>query len=105
MIPEESATAEHPVEHATAGTILHAMVIDDQSETRIVIGRLCDPRDPERPWWWQSSMKVEGTEVIVAGFATSESDAILEAAASSLQFRSATTPEPPAVRKTGADWE
>ncbi len=81
------------------------MVIDDQSETRIVIGRLCAPSDPERPWWWQSSMKVEGNEVTVAGFATSESDAILEAAASSLQFRSATTPEPPNVRRTGADWE
>lgn len=81
------------------------MVIEPQSETRIVIGRLCAPSDPERPWWWQSSMKVEGNEVTVAGFATSESDAILEAAASSLQFRSATTSEPPTVRRTGADWE
>ena len=105
MIPEESATAEHPVVRATTGSILHAMVIDDQSDTRIVIGRLCDPRDPERPWWWQSSMRVGGTEVTVAGFATSENDAILEAAASSLQFRSTATPEPPAERKTGADWE
>ncbi len=50
-------------------------------------------------------MKVEGNEVTVAGFATAESDAILEAAASSLQFRSATTPEPPPARRTGADWE
>jgi hypothetical protein len=105
MIPEESARADRQVEHATAGAILHAMVIDDQSETRIVIGRLCDPSDPARSWWWQSSMKVGGNEVTVAGFATTENDAILEAAASSLQFRSATTPEPPAVRKTGADWE
>ena len=50
-------------------------------------------------------MKVEGNEVIVAGFAASESDAILEAAASSVQFRSATAPEPPAVRRTAADRE
>jgi hypothetical protein len=81
------------------------MVIDDQSETRIVIGRLCDPSDPARPWWWQSSMKVEGSEVTMAGLALSESDAILEATASSLQFRSATTPEPATVRRSGADWE
>jgi hypothetical protein len=81
------------------------MVIDPQSETRIVIGRLCAPSDPGRPWWWQSSMRVDGNEVTVAGFATTESDAVLEAAASSLQFRSATTAQPPPALRTGADWE
>ena len=105
MIPEESLMAGEPFERGSTGAILHAMVIDDQSETRIVIGRLCAPSDPERPWWWQSSMTVGGNDVTVAGFAMTESDAILEAAASSLQFRSATTPEPPVVRQTGADWE
>ena len=81
------------------------MVIEPQSETRIVIGRLCAPSDPSRPWWWESTMKVDGSEVTVAGFATTENDAILEAAASSLQFRAATTPEPSTARRTGADWE
>ena len=81
------------------------MVIDPLSETRIVIGRLCAPSDPGRPWWWQSSMKVDGNEVTVAGFATTESDAVLEAAASSLQFRAATTSGPRPVSRTGADWE
>jgi hypothetical protein len=81
------------------------MGIELQSETRIVIGRLCAPSDPERPWWWQSSTTIEGTDITVAGVARTESDAILEAAASTLQLRLATSPEPAIPRRTGADWE
>jgi len=63
------------------------MGIELESETRIVVGRLQAPTDPDRPWWWQSSTTVDGTELTVAGFARSESDAILEAAASTLDLQ------------------
>lgn len=56
------------------------------SETRILIGRLCAPSDPQRPWWWQSSTTVDGTELIVGGFAATEQAAILEAAASTIDL-------------------
>ena len=56
------------------------------SETRILIGRLCAPSDPERPWWWQSSTTIDGAELIVGGFAPTEQAAILEAAASTIDL-------------------
>jgi hypothetical protein len=65
------------------------MGIELLSETRIVVGRLGAPADPDRPWWWESSTKGDGVEMIVAGFARTESDAILEAAASTLDLRAA----------------
>lgn len=67
------------------GHILRGMGIELQSETRIVIGRLCAPSDPERPWWWETSTKIGGSEITVAGLAPTESDAILAAAATALQ--------------------
>ena len=65
------------------------MGIELESETRIVIGRLGAPRDPELPWWWQSSTKIDGVDHTVAGFARTESDAILDAAARTLDLRAA----------------
>jgi hypothetical protein len=65
------------------------MGIELESETRIVVGRLCSPTDPDRPWWWESSTKLDGVDITVAGFARTESDAILEAAASTLDLRAA----------------
>ena len=62
------------------------MGIELESETRIVVGRLPAPTDPDRPWWWESSTTVDGSDLTVAGFARSESDAILEAAASTLDL-------------------
>jgi hypothetical protein len=63
------------------------MGVELQSETRIVVGRLCAPSDPERPWWWETSTTVDDKDVTIAGLARSESDAILAAAGSSLQIR------------------
>jgi hypothetical protein len=66
------------------------------SEIRIVVGRLSAPADEDRPWWWQSSWKVEGVEFTVAGLARTESDAILEAASRTLDLHVAPEPEPQA---------
>ena len=63
------------------------MGIELESVTRIVVGRLVAPTDPERAWWWQSTTILEGTELIVAGFAPTENDALLEAAARTLDLR------------------
>ena len=82
MIPEESPLTEGP--------ILRGVGIELESETRIVIGRLRAPSDPARPWWWQSSTKLDENEIIMAGLACSENDAILEAAARTMQLRLAT---------------
>ena len=67
------------------------MVIEPRSESRIVIGRLCAPSDPERPWWWETSMQVDGKEIAIAGLALTENDAIMAAAGSTLQVRLANT--------------
>lgn len=67
------------------------MVIEPRSESRIVIGRLCAPSDPERPWWWETSMQVDGKEITIAGLALTENDAIMAAAGSTLQVRLANT--------------
>jgi hypothetical protein len=85
------------------------MGIELQSETRIVVGRLCDPTDPERPWWWQSSTKVDGVDLTVAGFAATENDAILEAAARTIDLHAAidaqpSTASPSAVRPPEPDF-
>ena len=72
------------------------MGIELESETRIVVGRLPAPTDPDRPWWWESSTTVDGTQLTVAGFARSESDAILEAAASTLDLQAAVDRSPAA---------
>jgi len=72
-----------PIGRITCG----AMGIELESETRIVIGRLRAPTDQGRSWWWQSSTTVDGADVTVAGFARSENDAILEAAASTIDLR------------------
>jgi hypothetical protein len=60
-----------------------------ESETRMVIGRLIEPTDPARAWWWESTTTIHGAELTVAGYAASESDAILEAAASTLDLHEA----------------
>lgn len=73
------------------------MGIELESVTRIVVGRLPAPTNPDRPWWWQSSTNVDGAELTVAGFARSESDAILEAAARTLDLQ-AGLDRSPAVR-------
>ena len=64
---------------ATVGTEL-------QSETRILIGRLCTSTDPARPWWWQASTTIDGAEMFVGGFALTERQAILDAAASTIDL-------------------
>ena len=73
------------------------MGIELQSQTRIVIGRLAAPSDPARPWWWQSTTTVDGGELILGGFAATENDAILEAAARTIDLRVAgeLSPTPP----------
>jgi hypothetical protein len=63
------------------------MGIDLQSETRILVGRLCAPSDPDRPWWWQCATTVTGNEITVAGMAATEGDALLAAAGTALQMR------------------
>ncbi len=68
--------------------------IELQSEIRIVVGRLSEPADEDRPWWWQSSWKVEGVEVTVGGLARTDSDAILEAAARTLDLHVTAEPDP-----------
>ena len=57
-----------------------------QSETRILIGRLCTSSDPARPWWWQASTTIDGEEMFVGGFALTERQAILDAAASTIDL-------------------
>jgi hypothetical protein len=59
------------------------------SETRIVVGRVAEPGDPKRPWWWQSTTTIQGAEATVAGYAATESDALLEATASTLDLQAA----------------
>lgn len=78
------------------------MGIELQSETRIVVGRLCDPTDPDRPWWWQSSTKGDGVDLTVAGFAATESDAILQAAASTIDLHAAIEAQPPTAASPSA---
>ena len=60
-----------------------------ESETRIVVGRVAEPGDPTRPWWWQSTTTIQGAELIVGGYAASESDALLQATASTLDLQAA----------------
>ena len=60
-----------------------------QSKTQIVVGRVAEPGDPARPWWWESTTVIQGAEVTVAGYAASESDALLEATASTLDLQAA----------------
>jgi len=60
-----------------------------ESETRIVVGRVAEPGDPTRPWWWQSTTKIQGAEATVAGYAATESDALLQATASTLDLQAA----------------
>lgn len=62
------------------------MGIELEYETQIVVGRLTEPSDPSRSWWWQSSTKVDGGDITVAGFARTQSDAILEAAARTIDL-------------------
>jgi len=71
------------------------MGIELESETRIVVGRLQAPTDPDLPWWWESSTILDGAELTVAGFARTESDAILEAAASTLDLHAGIDRAPP----------
>lgn len=59
------------------------------SETRIVVGRVAEPGDPAQPWWWQSSTTIQGAEVTVAGYAATESDALLMATATTLDLQAA----------------
>jgi hypothetical protein len=70
-----------------------------ESETRIVIGRLAAPTTESRAWWWEASTTVEGAEVTVAGFAETENDAILEAAARSIELRGAIAEQAAAAPK------
>ena len=60
-----------------------------ESETRIVVGRVAEPGDPARPWWWESTTNIQGAEVTVAGYAATETDALLEATASTLDLQAA----------------
>ena len=83
------------------------MGIEFDSETRIVIGRLSAPSDPAWPWWWQSSTKVDGVDITMAGFARTESDAILEAAARTIDLRLTDPPRPkppPSIRTHEPGW-
>jgi len=81
------------------------MGMELQSETRIVVGRLCSPSDPERPWWWETWTKIDDREITIAGLAPTESDAILAAAGSTLQLRLRASAEPNGAHRTGVDWE
>jgi hypothetical protein len=57
-----------------------------QAETRILVGRLSTSSDPARPWWWQASTTIDGNEMFVGGFALTERQAILDAAASTIEL-------------------
>jgi hypothetical protein len=59
-----------------------------ESQTQIVVGRVAEPGDPARPWWWESTT-TKGAEVTVAGYAATENDALLEATASTLDLQAA----------------
>ncbi len=78
------------------------MGIELESETRIVIGRLAAPSDPARAWWWQSSTFRDGVEIIMGGLAPTENDAILEAAAKTIDLRAAVPPPPPPDSNNGS---
>ena len=71
------------------------MGIEFVSQTRIMIGRLAAPSDPDRAWWWQSATTIEGVETTIGGFAATENDAILEAARSTISLRSQDRPARP----------
>jgi hypothetical protein len=75
--------------------------IELESETRILVGRLREPANPDMPWWWQASTTIDGAELIVAGFARTEPEAILEAAASTIDLR--WHDDIPAARKPAPD--
>jgi hypothetical protein len=65
------------------------------SETRIMIGQLAAPTDPARSWWWQSTTTIEGVDTTIGGFAATETDAILEAARSTISLRAQVRPPRP----------
>ena len=71
------------------------MGIEFVSETRIIVGLLATPTDPSRSWWWQSTTMVDGVEMMIAGFASTENDAILQAAALTIDLHGQTRPERP----------
>jgi hypothetical protein len=73
-----------------------------EAETKIVIGRLAAPTSPDRAWWWQSSSIRDGTDVTIGGFAGTENDAILQAAASTIDLHAAVLPERPPDANNGA---
>ena len=62
-----------------------------------MIGRLCAPSDPARPWWWQSSTKSGGRDITVGGMAPTESDAILAAATTAIELRLGSEPAAPVI--------
>lgn len=71
-------------------------------ETKIVIGRLAAPTSPDRAWWWQSSSIRDGTDVTIGGFTATENDAILQAAASTIDLHAVVLPERPPDSNNGA---
>jgi hypothetical protein len=60
-----------------------------ESQTKIVVGLVAEPGDPALPWWWQSTTTIQGAEVTAAGYAATESDALLEATATTLDLQAA----------------
>ena len=60
-----------------------------ESETRIVVGRVAEPGDPALPWWWQSTTTIRGAELTAGGYAATESDALLQATATTLDLQAA----------------
>jgi hypothetical protein len=69
--------------------------IEFVSETRIMVGLLAAPSDPARSWWWQSTTTVDGVETTIAGFAPTENDAILRAAALTIDLHAQARPVRP----------
>ena len=84
------------------GPILRAMGFELESQTKIVIGRLAAPTSPDRAWWWQSSTTRDGADVTIGGFTSTENDAILQAAASTIDLHAAVCPRPRPVSTNGS---
>ena len=73
-----------------------------ESQTTIVIGRLAAPTSPDRAWWWQSSTTRDGADVTIGGFTSTENDAILQAAASTIDLHAAVLPAPAPASTNGS---